>query len=156
MTATPREEKGLAKHAWIILVVVGFVGLVTSLAVLIIGTPIDAPGVKNLTGMSWDQLVASSPGAAKLVVYFVRQFAVAALSLAIVLIAVAAVPYRKGERWAWYVSAATLIALVGYIALNLDAGGSLWPTFTGLLIVSILGLVLPIRKFFPKAQVAPK
>lgn len=76
------SEKMYEKYAWIILFAIGVVALLSALPVILIGAPIDDQGVKNLTGMTWDEIVANSPGAASLVVYFVRLFGLASLTYA--------------------------------------------------------------------------
>ncbi|HLB68463.1 MAG TPA: hypothetical protein VJN63_08375, partial [Thermoplasmata archaeon] len=65
--------------------------------------------------------------------------------------------YRRGERWAWYalwvLPLNFVIGLQGLV-LSLRVGAP--PLFVPLLfvIISLLGLLLPYRKFFPKKAVS--
>ena len=54
-------------------------------------------------------------------------------------------PFRNGERWAWYV----LWYYPAFFAIHILAFGTLIPDVVFLLI-SLLGLLLPYRRFFPK------
>jgi len=66
---------------------------------------------------------------------------------------IAAVQYRKGEKWAWYTCWILPVLLV--IQLANSRGGFGWQAdLIGLLIV-LAGLFLPYRKFFTKQQVTP-
>lgn len=58
----PRAEKAYEKHAWIILFALGIVGVIIGLIGVLNGRPFEEPLVKSVTGMGWDELVASSPG----------------------------------------------------------------------------------------------
>ncbi|MFQ6135000.1 MAG: hypothetical protein ACE5KU_04210 [Nitrososphaerales archaeon] len=58
--------------------------------------------------------------------------------------------YKKGEKGAWYAFWIIPIVLIGYIAVELSIGGAYWPLDVLLLIIALLGLLLPIRKFFHK------
>ena len=78
------------------------------------------------------------------------------LGFVVTTVLISATSYRKGKKWAWYllwyVPAFWVIA--GY--LQYASGGQI-PLVTIILSpIPVLGLLLPYRKFFPKAQVAPK
>lgn len=146
----PRAEKAYEKHAWIILFALGIIGFVLGLTLTILPEPIDAPGTKNLTGATWEEIVVASPGAAALTRYFVRVGGIALVGFSILSMAISAVSYRKGERWAWYVLWVNVIILLGYITTNLSAGGSFWLPFTVFFIIALIALLLPYRKFFPR------
>jgi len=64
------------------------------------------------------------------------------------------IPFRKGERWAWY----TLWYLLGFLVVVeiLDVISVGEQGVIVLVILSSLGLLLPYKKFFPKRQTKPR
>ena len=64
---------------------------------------------------------------------------------------IAVKPFRKGERWAWYASLMWPVTFLAIIASDLSFG-FLPPAVAVATPVSIAGLLLPYRKFFPKVS----
>ncbi len=154
----PRAEKAYEKHAWILLFVLGIVNLIAAFIFLITppGTGEPATGeLEAVTGMKWSELVASNPQAANLigevVIYAQRILGAFLLSLAVFNITVSLKSYRGGEKWAWYAFLVLPVSLGVRAATEISFGFySDLPIWTSLIIVSLLGLVLPYRKFFPR------
>ena len=67
------------------------------------------------------------------------------VGFAIFIMAASVTSYRRGERWAWYAFLYLPVYLLGLLAIAYW----LWPITVPLLIMSLLGLLLPYRKFFP-------
>ena len=78
------------------------------------------------------------------------------LGFAVPTVLISATSYRKGKKWAWYLLWYVPVIYVIGLGIGQYASGQipLWSTF--LSPIPVLGLLLPYRKFFPKAQVAPK
>ncbi len=75
------------------------------------------------------------------------------MGVAFYMIVISATAYRKGERWAWYILWSVPAFFLGHAAIALNFGestSSLIPFLTVFVILSLLGLILPFRKFFPK------
>ena len=147
-----RKEKAYENYAWIFLFGLGIIGLVFALWDMFSGVTDDPQSVKALTGRNWEDVVRNSPGLAGLVLQWVRAAGIATLGFSIFGIAISISGYRKGIRWTWYASWSIPAVIVGFTLNNASVGGSLGPVFLTLLIVAILGLLLPYRKFFPKKQ----
>ena len=78
------------------------------------------------------------------------------LGFGVTTVLISATSYRKGKKWAWYLLwyVPVFWVIAGY--LQYASGGQI-PLVTIILSpVPVLGLLLPYRNFFPKAQVAPK
>jgi len=155
--SSPRVEKAYSKHAWIFLFVFGILWLLYGFSLLIIPTPELSTPFESIAGIPWSELVASSPRVANVLIYLTRALGVLALLASIFIIAVSAKSYRRGERWAWYIS--WLLPVLGGTFLALDvssgAGGSYVLFYDALfLILPLPGLLLPYRKFFPRRQLA--
>ena len=59
-------------------------------------------GYEGFTGGSWAALVEESPRTADFTVLLFRMFGMYGVVAALFAIAVAAIPFRRGERWAWW------------------------------------------------------
>ncbi len=149
----PRAEKAYEKHAWIIFFALGILGVIAGLAqVFAISGLLDAGIIRNLTGMTWEEIVTRSPGIASYISYLQRTIGVGILSGSVLLVAIAAIPYRKGERWSWYAIWIPAALWIVATAIDLEAGASF-----GLLVFDVVfavvwltGLLLPYKKFFPR------
>lgn len=73
------------------------------------------------------------------------------MGFAVFTMAVALKGYRHGEKWAWYLLWSFPLVLGLSTATNLSAGGVGWPVTTVLVITAVVGLLLPIRLFFPRS-----
>jgi len=63
--------------------------------------------------------------------------------------------YRRGERWAWYTLWSVPVFFLGFTAITMSVGPSasgLLPYLTLFVILSLLGLLLPFRRFFQKGD----
>ena len=148
-----KAEKAYEKHAWILLFALGMVALAYGIYFLVVGIPPDAQLVKKITGITWNELVASEPGAtAFLRTETFRVLGLTLIGLGIFGMAVASIPFRRGEKWAWYVSLYIPVYFAAFVANNLTLGGSFWQMLVAFLIISLLGLLLPYKKFFPRKQ----
>ena len=144
-TVEVRAEKPYEKYAWILLFITGIHGLVLTFGSTTTSSLADTFALKNFTGLTWDELVAKGSGIASFAKYLERDFGVMILGWSILLMGIAYVPYRRGERWAWYLLWIVPIFHLGAIAIG-DA------KFLVATILALLGLILPIRKFFPRKQ----
>ncbi len=143
------NEKFYVRYGWLILAISALLGLGAGIYLALFPAPVDLPGVVNLTGQSWNDLVAHSPEAVKLTRYFISLFWIADATVYGMSLVIAVTLYRKGERWAWYVSWLVVPYGVAFIAISAAAGGTMWANWTVHLALELLGLVLPCRQFFP-------
>lgn len=152
-----RPGKWFERYAWILLVVVALPFLIFGVSAVLFGLslsdfPVGLPGgpdaVKSLTGMTWDETLRSNPAALTLLRGISRVAGMAFLGFAIVAIVVSSSAYRRGERWAWF-ALWTLPAFMVGLLLHEREGQFIQMPAT-LLVVSLLGLLLPSRRFFQK------
>ncbi len=135
--AMPRSEKVYEKYAWILLFATGIIALIFGSQDLF--RPFDPGYVPN-------------PSEA----FHIRAYGLAATGLGIFGLAIIFKGFRRGEKWAWYalwyypifyLSFYGFLQSTGYPGIG--AGIILLPVFA---IITLLGLFLPIRKFFPRKQ----
>lgn len=85
--------------------------------------------------------------------FVIRAWGLFILSCGVFIIALARMPFRRGERWAWYT-----LALAGlpnfslFMLIHLFMQGDGRFILPPILILYLFGLFLPFRVFFPKKQ----
>lgn len=151
--AAPRKEKAYEKHAWMILFAIGLFSLVTSFPPLF-GVDPDPARIEGIAGMTMSELRASNPKFLDVVAFLLQAYGLVTLVWSVLVIAISMTAYRRGEKWAWYAFWSLPAYFVVSTAILLTIGPTpletvLLPLFV---ILSLLGLLLPIRKFFPKKQ----
>lgn len=110
----------------------------------------DIEALRKYTGLTWDELVSRVPGYSNYSGHLVRETGLFILGWSVLILFVSASGYRNGERRAWF---AMLSMLPIFIAVQVNdtlAGEPFFFTFV-IFPLALFGLVLPIRKFFPKS-----
>lgn len=147
-----RVERAYEKYAWVILAVIG--------ALIMIGGIPHSLGVNSdpmtpeiIIGMGLSEFEASNPLFYDLYDFYLRGGGLSDMGVAFYIIVISATAYRKGERWAWYVLWSVPAFFLGHAAITMSFGASLahlLPFLAVFTTISIVGLLLPIRRFFPK------
>jgi len=152
--AVVRKEKAYEKYAWVIPFAMGLFFLLSMAATFL--SPIILTGAENavesLTGTTFSQLSASSPGVANYIYYLIRILAIFSAGLGAFFTVVSATAYRKGELWAWYLTWVVPVLFLldfanDYLAFGYVDVGSVF-----IVVILVAGLLLPYRKFFPVEQ----
>jgi hypothetical protein len=156
--------KGSGRYAWLIIFLIWTVHLVLSardfipaLQDLCIGclpggiTPIQAS-----TGLTWSQLLSSEPRFANYLASVLADDGISGVGLAILGMAVAYTGYRKGEKWAWYISWLNPIGiLAAQLNLYMLTGSVLVLILASVFIfLCLAALLLPYKQFFPSIRSA--
>jgi hypothetical protein len=145
-------ERKHEKYGWVIFLFLGLLWLVVGLTQVFNMDALAERDAQHITGMSLSELEASSPVATELVLWLHMTLGNLKISWSLFLIAITLTGYRRGEKWAWYtmwLAPAVLVcqAILDAIFLS-DVNQVLkWIPITT---ISMLGLLLPYRKFFPK------
>ena len=142
---------------WIILLIVSVIFALFGLGDIILATAADPAIVQGITGLTPEELGAISPEALKLANYQTRASGAIILIFGLLAAAVAWTGFRRGERWAWYALLTlpllnVLIFVVMYVSVDFSAGVLPPPLLSApvFLAITAVGLLLPIRRFFPK------
>jgi hypothetical protein len=142
----PKDLTQPGRYAWLIFFALGL-GTVLAAQFNLRGHPPDPPSPEGFTGLSADEMAARMPGLSGYVASISTQLGNFMLVSGLLLAAVAAGPFRRGERWAWYVSwTAPLLLLIQLINSRRGRG---WQFDLGGLVLSVAGLIWPFRRFFP-------
>jgi hypothetical protein len=140
------------KYWWVWYLALGLLWLVVGLNQLVTPEGLLETEAQHITGMSLSELEASSPEATKLARFLMGAVGNLKLNWSLFLIAITLTGYRKGEKWAWYILWLAPASLVCQAIFNAYFLGDVnevlqWIPITT---ISLLGLLLPYRKFFPK------
>ena len=145
-------EKVYEKYAWVILFAVGLLWVVVGFTQAFFPAGLAETDAQHVTGMSWSELKSLSPEASNLVRFLYGCLGLLKMSWSFLVIAITLTGFRKGEKWAWYTLCLAPILLVSQGLFNTwffgDASEMIpWIPITT---ISLLGLLLPYRKFFPR------
>lgn len=130
---SPVVAKGYERNAWVLVAILGVVGILFSITML--------AGI---------QIDTKLPQYSSSMLYLSRMSGWSLLGLSVFGLALTYKAFRRGERWAWYVVWFLPFYFIVNIGDNYLQGGGNWPLYTALLLVSLAGLLLPYRMFFPK------
>jgi hypothetical protein len=145
-------ERIYEKYGWLIFIALGLLWLVTGLSQLFNADVMIEMDVQHVKGMSWSELEALNPESIELVRLYMGTMGNLKVSWSFFILAITLTGYRRGEKWAWYtlwLAPAILVSqgIIDSVLLG-DVNEMLkWIPITSL---SLLGLLVPIRKFFPK------
>jgi hypothetical protein len=145
-------EKWYVKYAWIIFFAFGLLWVIAA-PINLMGRPPNPPSPEDMTGLTLDEMGARIPGLRGYISSISAQLGNFMLAMGVLIMGIAAVPYRKGEKWAWYVFWILPVSLV--IQLINSRGGLGWQADFAFIFVLLAGLFAPYRKFFPKGRVVP-
>jgi hypothetical protein len=145
------------RHSWKVLVGISIIIGIFGAGDILMGMNADPAIAESMTGMAWEELQATEPGAAHLIDRQVRLGGAQLATLSLLSIIICLVGYRQGERWAWYALWALPLWMVLVFVLFLTSDRQ--PDFPPppplisapiFIVVSALALMLAYRKFFSK------
>jgi hypothetical protein len=149
-STSTQKERVNEKYGWVIFLALGLLWVVVGLTQAF--NPWGLTDAQHITGMSLRELEASYPEATELVRFLYGALGLLKTSWSLLVLAITLIPYRKGEKWAWFTMWLVPATLVGQGLFNSVLLGDFnemlpWIPITT---VSLLGLLLPYRKFFPR------
>jgi len=140
------------KYAWVILLALGLLWFVVGLYSIFLPEGVFETDVQSVTNLPWSELKASSPLAADFVIFIYGLLGLLKLSWSFFVLAITLTGYRKGEKWAWYAMWSVPVLLVSNALFSAIFTGDVSQTlqFIPITTITLLGLLLPYRKFFPR------
>ena len=147
-------ERVYEKYGWVIYLALGLLWLVVGLNQIFFPDALIGDEVQRVTGMSLSELQTSNSVAIELVRFLFGAIGNLKISWSLLVLVVTLTGYRKGERWAWYTLWLCPAILVGQGLFDSVFLGDFSEMLNWLPIMSIslLGLLIPYRKFFPRKQ----
>lgn len=148
-------EKAYEKYAWVFLFAGVMLELLFGFLLIVLGIGATIGLVVEITGLTWGEVVADAPFVVGLVQILSGSWGIETIFRSVFAIGLIAIPFRRCERWAWYLLWVLPVQQGAYIAFRLLSLGLFSDVVyidTGYAIVYLLGLLLPYRKFFPREQ----
>ncbi len=140
------------KYAWLIYIALGLLWVVVGLTQVFLPEALIGNESQLVIRMSFSELEASSPVATELIRWLYGALGLLKTSWSLLVLAITLTGYRRGEKWAWYTLWLVPVLLVSSGLFNVIFIGdvSLMLEWIPITSVSLLGLLLPYRKFFPR------
>ncbi len=140
------------KYGWVIYLALGLLWLVVGLYQMFSPDELIGNDVQRVTGMPLSEFEASNPVAIELVRFVYGALGNLKINWSFLVLAITLTGYRKGEKWAWYTLWLVPVILVSMGIFNAIFFSDVNQSLESIPIVSIslLGLLLPYRKFFPR------
>lgn len=96
-------------------------------------------------GWAW---LTTDPKVIDYIKFWFRNLGYWVLAVAVFAIIISITGFRQGERWAWY----SLLYLPIHLGIHMAIFPWLAPILSLLMIITLAGLFLPFRIFFPKSE----
>ncbi len=147
------NEKFYKKYAWVIFLIIG-VMVVAGGIPHVFGLNTDPALVQTISGKTIDELKTSDPMFFDLYNFYFSGGGLSDLGFAFFLIVISIFAYRRGQKWAWYSFLFVPIYFLAWIVLSStlpsESQSSLFSSLIIIIVLSLIGLILPFRRFFPK------
>jgi hypothetical protein len=147
-----RVERAYEKYAWVILAVIGTLIMVGGIPHTL-GVNSDPTTPESIIGIGLSEFEASNPMFFNLYEFYFRAGGWSDMGFAFYVIVISVTAFRKGEKWAWYLLWSVPVFFLGHAAITMSFGSSiahLLPFLAVFTVLSIVALLLPIRRIFPK------
>ncbi len=132
--------RSLAKYSWVLLFIVGLGFLYYAYDNIVLIPALDPADPDR--GWAW---LMTDPQVIEYIKFWFRNFGIWVLAVAVFVMVISATGFRQGERWAWY----SLLYLPVQIVIHMFIWPWTIPVLIVLLGITLLGLLLPLRGFFP-------
>jgi hypothetical protein len=146
--AFPRKERAYEKYAWVLFFALGILYFIDGFSKL--------ASYSNWVGLypNFQVLGAQFGRAGEQAFVYPIIYGYRSVALGIFVAVLARKGFRRGERWVWYIFLTQPVSYaLGVINLLIDNRLAFaWIEEFLFLVVTLLGLLLPYRKFFPKKQ----
>ena len=149
-----RVERAYENYAWVIIAAIGALIMVGGIPHTL-GVNSDPTTPESIIGMGLSEFEISNPNFFDLYDFYFKAGGWSDMGFAFYVIVISATAYRRGEKWAWYILWSVPVFFLGHAAITMSIGPSiahLLPFLAVFVALSLLGLLLPIRKFFPKKR----
>jgi hypothetical protein len=145
-------ERVYVKYAWVVFLFLGLLWVVVGFAQAFYPDGLAENDAQLVTDTSWNDLKDSSPEASNLVRFMYGNMGLLKMSWSFLVIAITLTGFRRGEKWAWYTLCLVPILLVsaGLFRSWFLSDASEMINSIPIVTISLVGLYLPYRKFFPQ------
>ena len=138
------QENRVPRASWFILAGVTLFTTLNGLWVAI--TPVGAQ--TELSGRTWEQFAAADPEVTRIYAMDLVLLGMTLTAFSILGMIVTVIPYRHGERWAWFTLWLVPLVYAGMALTMLsDQYYDVGYMYLGFFVISLTGMLIPIRRF---------
>lgn len=145
-------ERVNEKYGWVVYLALSLLWLVVGLYQIFLPRELAVDDVQLILNLPLGDLEASSPLAMNFAFWLYGSLGLLKVSWSFFVLAITLTGFKKGEKWAWYTlwSVPALLVSTGLFNTIYIGDVSQMLQWVPILSLSLLGLFLPYRKFFPK------
>lgn len=136
------ERVAIPKVSWILVLAVAVLSVGSALYVGLTPTAEQT----ELQGRNWEQFASQDPEVAALYAMDLALLGMSIGAFAVLAAVIAAIPYRRGERWAWYALWVVPLLWAGVAARMLIDRYPAGPIYAIAAAIAVAGLLIPIRR----------
>jgi hypothetical protein len=164
MDTHERRLNIVERYDWVIWGILALLGALMGVSDMLTGGRTYASGeavlFEGITGMTWDQLQAAEPGAARLIDYHVRSAGGSLVFSGLLTIAIAVLGLRRRQRWAWLMMwffgpLSLVLSLIVLLSTEKVPGAGVPGPLIGqtiFLIIAVGLLLVTYRKYNPSSS----
>ena len=144
---------------WILILILAFFVMLDGIAFLLFSVGIERSVVFRVTGITWEQIVSILPGVANYITYLTAIVGFTLVGLSFMMIATSLTGYRKGDKWAWYLSwyLPVYFMIAGIITFREGASISVEEYTAAILfaffVLAIIAQIISVRWFFRRTEI---
>ncbi len=145
-------ERVNEKYGWVVFLALGLLWLVVGLYQIFLPRELAVEDIQLVLNLTLSELEVSSPLAMDFVFWLYGSLGLLKVSWSLFVLAITLTGFRKGEKWAWWTLWLVPALLVSTGFFNTFYIGDVFQMlqWVPILSLSLVGLFLPYRKFFPK------
>ncbi len=145
-------ERANEKYGWVVYLALALLWLVVGLYQVFLPRELLGDDILLVLNLPMSELESSSPAAMDFMFWLYGCLGLLKVSWSLLVLAITLTGFRKGEKWAWYTMWLVPILLVSSGLFNTIYIGDVAQMlqWVPILSLSLLGIFLPYRKFFPK------
>ena len=150
MSSTDQTQGSVfQRYAWLVLFALAVLMCLLALYPIFAGP--DEAEFESSTEVVWSELTTAVPGVADYVSRLIRLLGAGYLGFGLLAASIAWTAYKKGERWSWYVLWAMPLTFgLAAIIFFVFEANELGLFYGAAALLAVLGLLLPLRVFFPR------
>jgi hypothetical protein len=145
-------ERANEKYGWLMFLALGLLWLVVGIYQIFLPRELLGDDIQLVLNLSLSNLEVSSPVAMDFVFWLYGSLGLLKVSWSFFVLAITLTGFRKGEKWAWYTLWLVPALLVTTGLFNTFYIGDVYQMlqWVPILSLTLVGLFLPYKKFFPK------
>ena len=150
------NEKFFEKYAWLAFLIIGVMVAAAGLPHAF-GFNTDPTLVQTISGNTIEEIKVLNPMFFNLYNFYFSGGGLSDLGFAFFIIVISLTAYRQKQKWSWYAFWFIPVYFLAWVVLSLtlpaQSQSSLFMPLILIITLSLAGLLLPFRRFFPRKEI---